>query len=573
MSAYSLAPRDPELVIGLVGALGVELDLVEKALEIALAEIQYNIERIKITEIFSHINLEAIQKKGEVIQKEGEILQGEPAKKYSKKMNDGNFIRQRTKMPDALAILAIHRVKEYRLQRNKELSKQEKHDSSVPLKRQAYIINQLKRPEEVETLRQVYGDSFILISAYSSRDRRNQYLAKRFNREGGYKSIDDACPDVMTLINRDEADKDIIFGQAVGNAFPLADVFVDADRDNVTSETKRAIHALFGEPTVTPSREEYAMFMAHGAAMRSADLGRQVGAAISTQEGQILALGTNEVAKAEGGLYWTGDSPDMRDIFYQDGSDTNTEEKTKILSEIFEVLKREKWLSTKRLKEETHELATAVGGFLKNSRVMSLIEFLRPVHGEMAALMDAARSGIAVDGCTMYVTTFPCHECAKHIVASGIRKVVFIEPYPKSRVVNMFSDSISVNHDGETKKIPFEQFVGIAPRRYQDIFAISGKQLDHCGNVIIDGRRDGQKQILQWEKVKSQSQPKVAGHYRLYVHNEDALDRNLYEQLKSQDLIRQIKTKKQAAKKSLKSAKVKRTMVDKNPIKNKKGVR
>ncbi|MDN3612645.1 hypothetical protein QWZ16_23945 [Vibrio ostreicida] len=29
------------------------------------------------------------------------------------------------------------------------------------------------------------------------------------------------------------------------------------------------------------------------------------------------------------------------------------------------------------------------------------------------------------------VRLFPCHNCAKHIVASGIKRVVYVEPYPK----------------------------------------------------------------------------------------------------------------------------------------------
>ena len=67
-----------------------------------------------------------------------------------------------------------------------------------------------------------------------------------------------------------------------------------------------------------------------------------------------------------------------------------------------------------------------------------LLEFGRMVHAEMAALMDAARRGISVKGCLMYVTTFPCHMCARHIIAAGIQKVIYIEPYPKSKVGELY---------------------------------------------------------------------------------------------------------------------------------------
>ena len=66
------------------------------------------------------------------------------------------------------------------------------------------------------------------------------------------------------------------------------------------------------------------------------------------------------------------------------------------------------------------------------------------VHAEMDALVGSARRGESVKDCVMYCTTFPCHICAKHIVASGIKSLVFIEPYPKSHAAELFSDSISV---------------------------------------------------------------------------------------------------------------------------------
>jgi len=44
------------------------------------------------------------------------------------------------------------------------------------------------------------------------------------------------------------------------------------------------------------------------------------------------------------------------------------------------------------------------------------------VHAELNAILNAQSN---VDGCALYVTHFPCHECAKAIVQSGIREVFF----------------------------------------------------------------------------------------------------------------------------------------------------
>ncbi|MFO2375906.1 cytidine deaminase, partial [Pseudomonas aeruginosa] len=65
----------------------------------------------------------------------------------------------------------------------------------------------------------------------------------------------------------------------------------------------RVIDILFGQPYVTPTFDEYAMFMAFSASLRSADLSRQVGAVLTRDEG-IISTGANDVPKAGGGLYW-----------------------------------------------------------------------------------------------------------------------------------------------------------------------------------------------------------------------------------------------------------------------------
>ncbi len=75
----------------------------------------------------------------------------------------------------------------------------------------------------------------------------------------------------------------------------------------------------------------------------------------------------------------------------------------------------------------------------------------------------------------LFTTTFPCHMCAKHIVAAGIKKVVFLEPYPKSLAANLHSDSISIEGADRGKYInfpgvSFEHFDGVSPRRYRELF-------------------------------------------------------------------------------------------------------
>ena len=51
------------------------------------------------------------------------------------------------------------------------------------------------------------------------------------------------------------------------------------------------------------------------------------------------------------------------------------------------------------------------------------------LHAEANAITKIARSGNCSEGATMYVTASPCIECAKLIIQSGIRRVVYSEKY------------------------------------------------------------------------------------------------------------------------------------------------
>jgi cytidine deaminase len=114
---------------------------------------------------------------------------------------------------------------------------------------------------------------------------------------------------------------------------------------------------------------------------------------------------------------------------------------------------------------------------------MNVTEFGRSVHAEMAALIDAARRGTAVSGAILFTTTFPCHNCAKHIVAAGIRSVVYVEPYPKSLAGDLHLDAIEINGTGCGKGVNFKPFVGISPRRYLDVFT-AGERKGADGKVL-----------------------------------------------------------------------------------------
>lgn len=60
------------------------------------------------------------------------------------------------------------------------------------------------------------------------------------------------------------------------------------------------------------------------------------------------------------------------------------------------------------------------------------------IHAEASVISQAARQGIPLEGCSIYVTTFPCSNCARSIAVSGIKKVFFQNGYSQLDAAKIF---------------------------------------------------------------------------------------------------------------------------------------
>lgn len=58
---------------------------------------------------------------------------------------------------------------------------------------------------------------------------------------------------------------------------------------------------------------------------------------------------------------------------------------------------------------------------------------VRTIHAEMNAILQCAKFGIPTEGAEIYVTHFPCLQCSKAIIQSGIQKVCYAEDYRNNR--------------------------------------------------------------------------------------------------------------------------------------------
>ena len=68
-------------------------------------------------------------------------------------------------------------------------------------------------------------------------------------------------------------------------------------------------------------------------------------------------------------------------------------------------------------------------------------EVCRAICAEQLAISEAARNGINIDGSTAYVTTFPCHICAKLLVSSGISEIIYDKEYQDELSQNFLKEA------------------------------------------------------------------------------------------------------------------------------------
>lgn len=453
--------NDSELVIGIVSTVGTNSSEIKRCIIDSLNQFNYRSNIIKVSE---HILSKFVLNLPD--------FSGNEYERISFFMDKGNEIRKNTQ--DAAILMkgvAAFIFDNYR--KNNE----------GPQPRNAYIIDSIKHPDEVEFLRNTYGEGFHLIGISDTYERRKKYLIER-------KGMSEE--NALTILDRDNNEKEKN-GQHTGDVYQQADYFISAGDELVETQGHifRLLDLLFGNPFITPTFEEYAMFRAYVASLRSADLSRQIGVVV-TNDKEVLAEGVNDCPKAFGGLYWPVyikedgqyiDEIDGRDYRFQGGYDSNKIQQQKIITNIL------KELNCPNTDENIAKI--------KSTGIGALTEFGRVVHGEMEALMMCARNGISTKECSMYMTTFPCHNCAKHIIAAGIKKVVYIEPYPKSKALEFYLNEISQNEKDSEKKVIFIPFKGVGPHRFIDLFSM------HSIRWYSRNRKDKDGYVVQWDRGKA----------------------------------------------------------------------
>lgn len=286
------------------------------------------------------------------------------------------------------------------------------------------VIDSIRNPGEVEYLRKKYP-MFFLFGIYADKDVRWERVKKKYKRNLGQFEDDD---------KRDTGEDEPPYGQRVRDCYLMSDIIIpnnmDTEKDKdqkdlMTKTINKYVSMITGKgKKYPPTEEETIMAMAYANSCRSSCLKRKVGAILIDDYGNVFSSGYNEVPINENTCYKL-----MRGC-YRDI------QRTKIFDEINDLSK-----STKKAED--------INDLLKKKYKM--LDYCRALHAEENAILNVARFGSSVPlkGATLYTTTYPCNLCAKKISQVGIRKIVYLEPYPQE-------ESKKIIKNGKIEEKPFE---------------------------------------------------------------------------------------------------------------------
>ncbi|POD99607.1 anti-phage dCTP deaminase [Pectobacterium odoriferum] len=465
----------PEIIIALCGPIGSPLHETAEQISFSLKKYGYKTYDIRLSDLirinskYTKINIDESTK----------------LKKFKSLITVGDKLRE-IYGSDILAKLAIAKISAERKKNFGEfddiVNESSKGEASkIKNQKICHIIDSVKNSSELELLKSIYGKMIFSIGVFSPLEARRENLSK-------INSL--SVEDIAELINTDSGEE-FDHGQSVRDTFPKCDYFLRVDsglaepgnaeaKSQILSKLERFFKLIFRSSVISPTEEENAMYAATSAARNSACLSRQVGAAVTSSSGELLSTGWNDVPRNGGGLYGKQSirlkviDPDHRCYALQNRNCSNDAEKRILAEVVIDSLVQEKIIPVKKRE-------AAIQTIIKNSRLKDLIEFSRAVHAEMHAILGASRvAGERILGGKIFVTTYPCHSCARHIIASGISEVYFIEPYRKSLALKLHSDAMTESVIETDEKVKLIQFDGVAPTRFLELFE-SGSRKSKAG--------------------------------------------------------------------------------------------
>ena len=306
------------------------------------------------------------------------------------------------------------------------------------------VFDSIRNTSEVAFFRKMFSD-FFLIAVDCIEPHRWMRVQEGYGRNYQIFKDDD---------RRDKNEEGIPHGQQVALCVDDADVLIRNDNDPMLrtnfafegrlKEKVGPYIQLFDGQLELPTEQETYMSMAYCASLMSQCFKRQVGAVIVDERGRVISVGYND------------NPPPLKPC---------TEEFFACHKEIYieELMSGVKFCPICGNKLEDFKYPYECSSCKKNiyrvivrDRALSRCSAL---HAEERAIINVG--GRNLEGCTLYVTTFPCFNCAHKILDVGIKTIWYVESYPDE-------DSLRVFERANT--VTLQKFEGVKARAYFRLF-------------------------------------------------------------------------------------------------------
>jgi dCMP deaminase len=231
------------------------------------------------------------------------------------------------------------------------------------------------------------------------------------------------------------------YGQEVQRCVDLADVVISnneqyEEKDRRQLELRDKIldylKTVIVQANRAPRDVELMMNNACCISLMSKCIKRQVGAIIAFDGKYVIATGYNSVPRGQKDCYIEYSHKCYRDLEFE---------------KLYTSMAYCPTCGSPLAGETTNKYCSNKGNCPnENSSMLRMnislgkgLDICRALHAEENAIVQTAKlgSGVSLEGSTIYTTTFPCLLCSKKIIEVGIRKVVYIEPYPMKQAQDM----------------------------------------------------------------------------------------------------------------------------------------
>lgn len=503
MSTPPPAPPDVhyELMLGLVRAPGTKLDVLETILSETWGAFGFEYQSIRVADeaanarpMYEDIELDLPDYS--LHPDFQDAFRELPSwDERCRRIQRGNHARTMTTMDDVVLRDALVGVQELRRQTFREQSV-------------AWGFRAIRHPSEVNLLRDIYGGRYFTIGAYEPRGSRENNFVEELRGEHP-KAEDKLLRDAARFLMNLESVAGSAKPAKIQTTFEKSDLFVDISRlDLMRRAVRRFVAYILGYPFGTPTVDEFGMAVAFTSRKSSSALARAVGAAaVSPSTGAILGTGHNDIPRTPRSGPWPDD--DLTDVIADEqdpdgdyrehryAEDVSDRRRFRAFKDLIDRLQTADFLDKSKINDPDRAAQEIFAHeTVRGALQFDAIEYSRTIHAEASLIANAASRGVSLTDATLYVTTFPCHECTRLIIQAGIGRVVFVEPYPKSLAAELYPQQIHYEDADVHRSSPhhlqvrYEPFVGIAPGRFNEIFSFEARKATDMGegNPNLEGK-------------------------------------------------------------------------------------